>query len=150
MAACLGLPFTILRDLQSVQAAIGWPVINLKVKHAEMIIQVSLLFLFPSHPAKEMVMDASVELGVIEADHTVGLTQNLNGKASSWTFEEFIDIGVHSKSPKLSLDSISAGNCNQNLNDAATIPSSPKLAFEEDGTVNSLTKPIDASSGNPS
>ncbi|XP_030904102.2 MAP7 domain-containing protein 3 isoform X2 [Melopsittacus undulatus] len=99
-----------------------------------------------SHPAKEMVIDASVELGVIEADHTVGLIQNLNGKASSWTFEEFIDIGVHSKSPKLSSDSISAGNCNQNLNDAATIPSSPKLAFEEDGAVNSLTKPIDASS----
>ncbi|XP_030352824.1 MAP7 domain-containing protein 3 isoform X13 [Strigops habroptila] len=103
-----------------------------------------------SHPAKEMVTDASVELGVNEADHTVGLIQNLNGKASSWTFEEFIDIGVHSKSPKLSSDSISAGNCNQNLNDAATIPSSPKLAFEEDGAVNSLTKPIDASSGNPS
>ncbi|KAM4661730.1 MAP7 domain-containing protein 3 isoform 5-T5 [Amazona ochrocephala] len=103
-----------------------------------------------SHPAKEMVMDASVELGVNKADHTVGVTQNLNGKASSWTFEEFIDIGVHSKSPKLSLDSISAGNCNQNLNDAATVPSSPRLAFEEDGAVNSLTKPIDASSGNPS
>uniref|UniRef100_A0A8B9FBK3 MAP7 domain containing 3 n=1 Tax=Amazona collaria TaxID=241587 RepID=A0A8B9FBK3_9PSIT len=101
-----------------------------------------------SHPAKEMVMDASVELGVNEADHTVGVNQNLNGKASSWTFEEFIDIGVHSKSPKLSLDSISAGNCNQNLNDAATVPSSPRLAFEEDGAVNSLTKPIDASSGN--
>ncbi|XP_061302245.1 MAP7 domain-containing protein 3 [Pezoporus flaviventris] len=103
-----------------------------------------------SHPAKEMVMDASVQLGVMEADHTAGLIQNLNGKASSWTFEEFIDVGVHSKSPKLSSDSISAGNCNQNLNDAATIPSSPKLAFEEDGAVNSLTKPIDASSGNPS
>ncbi|KAM9537819.1 MAP7 domain-containing protein 3 isoform 6-T6 [Guaruba guarouba] len=103
-----------------------------------------------SHPAKEMAMDAAVELGVNEADHTVGVTQNLNGKASSWTFEEFIDIGVHSKSPKLSSDSISAGNCNQNLNDAATIPSSPRLAFEEDGAVNSLTKPIDASSGNPS
>ncbi|KAM8997140.1 MAP7 domain-containing protein 3 isoform 10-T10 [Ara ararauna] len=103
-----------------------------------------------SHPAKEMAMDASVELGVNETDHTVGVTQNLNGKASSWTFDEFIDIGVHSKSPKLSSDSISAGNCNQNLNDAAAIPSSPRLAFEEDGAVNSLTKPIDASSGNPS
>nr|XP_010311283.1 PREDICTED: MAP7 domain-containing protein 3 [Balearica regulorum gibbericeps] len=103
-----------------------------------------------SHPAKEMVIDDSVKLGVNEADHTIGLTQNLNGKSDSWTLEEFIDIGVHSKSTKLSLDSISAGNCNQNLNDAATIPSSPKLAFEEDGAVNSLTKPIDASSGNPS
>ncbi|XP_071614137.1 MAP7 domain-containing protein 3 [Heliangelus exortis] len=103
-----------------------------------------------SHPAKEMVIDDSVKLGVNEGDHTIGLTQNLNGKSGSWTFEELIDIGGHSKSTKLSSDSISAGNCNQNLNDAATIPSSPKLAFEEDGAVNSLTKPIDASSGNPS
>ncbi|XP_074962874.1 MAP7 domain-containing protein 3 isoform X14 [Phalacrocorax aristotelis] len=103
-----------------------------------------------SHPAKEMVISDSVKLGVNEADRTVGLIQNLNGKSGSWTFEEFIDVGVHSKSSKLSSDSISAGNCNQNLNDAATIPSSPKLAFEEDGAVNSLTKPINASSGNPS
>ncbi|XP_069723846.1 MAP7 domain-containing protein 3 isoform X2 [Phaenicophaeus curvirostris] len=103
-----------------------------------------------SHPAEEMVIDDSVKLGVNEADHTIGLIQNLNGKSGSWTFEEFIDIGVHSKSTKLSSDNISASNCNQNLNDAATIPSSPKLAFEEDGAVNSLTKPIDASSGNSS
>lgn len=93
-----------------------------------------------------MVIDDSVKLSVHEVDHTIGLNQNLNGK--SWTFEEFIDVGVHSKSTRLSSDSISAGNCNQNLNDAATITSSPKLAFEEDGAVNSLTKPIDASSGN--
>ncbi|XP_031450113.1 MAP7 domain-containing protein 3 isoform X6 [Phasianus colchicus] len=103
-----------------------------------------------SHPAKEMVIDDSVKLGVNEADHTSGLIQNLNGKSDLWTSEEFIDIGVHSKSTKLSSDSISAGNCNQNLNDAATIPSSPKLTYEEDGAVNSLTKPIDSSSGNSS
>uniref|UniRef100_G1MWT4 MAP7 domain containing 3 n=1 Tax=Meleagris gallopavo TaxID=9103 RepID=G1MWT4_MELGA len=99
-----------------------------------------------SRPAKEMVIDDSVKLGVNEADHTSGLIQNLNGKSDLWTSEEFIDIGVHSKSTKLSSDSISAGNCNQNLNDAATIPSSPKLTYEEDGAVNSLTKPIDSSS----
>ncbi|OXB67446.1 hypothetical protein ASZ78_006039 [Callipepla squamata] len=99
-----------------------------------------------SHPAKEMVIDDSAKLGVNEADRTSGLTQNLNGKSDPWTAEELIDIGVHSKSTKLSLDSISAGNCNQNLNDAATIPSSPKLTYEEDGAVNSLTKHIDSSS----
>ncbi|OXB79469.1 UNVERIFIED_CONTAM: hypothetical protein H355_008364, partial [Colinus virginianus] len=103
-----------------------------------------------SHPAKEMVIDDSAKLGVNEADRTSGLTQNLNGKSDPWTAEELIDIGVHSKSTKLSLDSISAGNCNQNLNDAATIPSSPKLTYEEDGAVNSLTKHIDSSSGNSS
>lgn len=97
-----------------------------------------------------MVIDDSVKLGVNEADHTSGLIQNLNGKSDSWTFEEFIDVGVHSRSTKLSSDSLSADNCNQNLNDAATIPSSPKLAYEEDGAVNCLTKPIDSSSGNPS
>ncbi|KAM9179703.1 MAP7 domain-containing protein 3 isoform 6-T6 [Mergus octosetaceus] len=100
-----------------------------------------------SHPAKEMVIDDSVKLGVNEADPTSGLIQNLNGKSDSWTFEEFIDVGIHSRSTKLSSDSLSADNCNQNLNDAATIPSSPKLAYEEDGAVNSLTKPIDSSSG---
>ncbi|XP_066038194.1 MAP7 domain-containing protein 3 isoform X2 [Chamaea fasciata] len=99
-----------------------------------------------SHPAKEMVIHDSGKLGVHEADHTIGLIQNLNGKSGSWTLEEFIDVGVHSKSTKLSSDSISAGNCNQTLNDAATILSSPKLAYEEDGAVNSLTKPIGASS----
>lgn len=103
-----------------------------------------------SHPAKEMVIDDSAKLGVNEADHTSGLIQNLNGKSDLWTSEEFIDVGIHSKSAKLSSDSISAGNCNQNLNDAATIPSSPKLTCEEDGAVNSLTKPIDSSSGNSS
>ncbi|XP_025894883.1 MAP7 domain-containing protein 3 [Nothoprocta perdicaria] len=103
-----------------------------------------------SHPAKEMVADDSVMSSVNEAVHTVGLIQNLNGKSSSWTFEEFIDVGIHSKSTRLSSDSIPADNCNQNLNDAATIPSSPKLVFEEDGAVNPLTKPVDASSGNPS
>ncbi|XP_064015216.1 MAP7 domain-containing protein 3 isoform X9 [Pogoniulus pusillus] len=100
-----------------------------------------------SHSAEEVVVDDSVKLGVNEADHPVGLIQNLNGKSGSWTFEELIDVGVHSRSTKLSSDSISAGDCKQNLNDAAaTLPSSPKLAFEEDGAVNSLTKPIDASS----
>ncbi|XP_054244550.1 MAP7 domain-containing protein 3 [Indicator indicator] len=104
-----------------------------------------------SHPAEEVVVDDPVKLGVNEADHTIGFIQNLNGKSGSWTFEEFIDVGVHSRSAKLSSDSISAGDCKHNLNDAAaTLPSSPKLAFEEDGAVNSLTKPIDASSGNPS
>lgn len=103
-----------------------------------------------SHPAKEMVIDDSAKLGVNEADHTSGLIQNLNGKSDLWTSEELIDVGIHSKSAKLSSDSISAGNCNQNLNDAATIPSSPKLTCEEDGAVNSLTKPIVSSSGNSS
>uniref|UniRef100_A0A674KH55 MAP7 domain containing 3 n=1 Tax=Terrapene triunguis TaxID=2587831 RepID=A0A674KH55_9SAUR len=99
-----------------------------------------------SPSAKEMVIQNSEVLHVNEADRTIGLIQNLNGKSNAWTFEEIIDLGVHSKSTKLSSDSITADNCNENLNDAATLPSSPKLAFEDDGTVNSLTKPIETAS----
>ncbi|XP_044886791.1 MAP7 domain-containing protein 3 isoform X3 [Mauremys mutica] len=99
-----------------------------------------------SPSAKEMVIQNSEILHVNEADRTIGLIQNLNGKSNAWTFEEIIDLGVHSKSTKLSSDSITAANCNENLNDAATVPSSPKLAFEDDGTVNSLTKPIETAS----
>ncbi|XP_053896228.1 MAP7 domain-containing protein 3 isoform X12 [Malaclemys terrapin pileata] len=102
-----------------------------------------------SPSAKEMVIQNSEILHVNEADHTIGLIQNLNGKSNAWTFEEIIDLGVHSKSTKLSSDSITADNCNENLNDAATVPSSPKLAFEDNGTVNSLTKPIETASGSP-
>uniref|UniRef100_A0A8C3XMJ1 MAP7 domain containing 3 n=1 Tax=Chelydra serpentina TaxID=8475 RepID=A0A8C3XMJ1_CHESE len=97
-----------------------------------------------SPSAKEMVIQNSEILHVNEADHTIGLLQNLNGKSNAWTFEEIIDLGVHSKSTKLSSDSITADNCNENLNDA--VPSSPKLAFEDDGMVNSLTKPIETAS----
>ncbi|XP_075797151.1 MAP7 domain-containing protein 3 isoform X7 [Pelodiscus sinensis] len=96
--------------------------------------------------AKEMVIQNSEILHVNEADHTIELIQNLNGKSNAWTFEEIIDLGVHAKSTKLSSDSIAADNCNQNLNDVATVPSSPKLAFEDDGTVNSLTKPLETAS----
>nr|XP_042707092.1 MAP7 domain-containing protein 3 isoform X19 [Chrysemys picta bellii] len=99
-----------------------------------------------SPSAKEMVIQNSEILHVNEADRTIGLIQNLNGKSNAWTFEEIIDLGVHSKSTKLSSDSITADNCNENLNDAATVPSSPKLAFEDNGTVNSLTKPIETAS----
>uniref|UniRef100_A0A452GNL5 Uncharacterized protein n=1 Tax=Gopherus agassizii TaxID=38772 RepID=A0A452GNL5_9SAUR len=99
-----------------------------------------------SPSAKEMVIQDSEILHVNEADRTIGLIQNLNGKSNAWTFEEIIDLGVHSKSTKLSSDSITADNCNENLNDAATVLSSPKLAFEDDGTVNSFTKPIETAS----
>ncbi|XP_019376865.1 PREDICTED: MAP7 domain-containing protein 3 isoform X7 [Gavialis gangeticus] len=99
-----------------------------------------------SPPAKEMVIQNSEILHMNEADHTVGFIQNLNGKSNAWTFKEILDLGVHSKSPRLSSDSIPADNCHQNLNDAATLPSGPKLAFEEDGAVNPPTKPIEAAS----
>ncbi|XP_075429323.1 MAP7 domain-containing protein 3 isoform X8 [Ascaphus truei] len=75
-------------------------------------------------------------------DETRELVQNLNGKSSTWTFEEFIDLGIHSKSSSLSCDSITSDNRNQNLIGATTIPATPKMAFEE-GRVNSLPTPIE-------
>ncbi|CAH2315161.1 MAP7 domain-containing 3 isoform X7 [Pelobates cultripes] len=73
-------------------------------------------------------------------DHeTTELVQSINGKSSMWTFEEIIDLGIHSKTTSLSSDSISTDTRNQALIEAST----PKLAFE-DGQVNSLSKVIDS------
>uniref|UniRef100_A0A8C8SLA2 MAP7 domain containing 3 n=1 Tax=Pelusios castaneus TaxID=367368 RepID=A0A8C8SLA2_9SAUR len=99
-----------------------------------------------SPSAKEMVIQTPEILHVNETDHTIGLVQNLNGKSNAWTFEEIIDLGVRSTSTKLSSDSIAAGDWNQNLNDAPAVPSRPKLAFEDDATMNSLTNPIETAS----
>ncbi|XP_063288086.1 MAP7 domain-containing protein 3 isoform X8 [Pelobates fuscus] len=76
----------------------------------------------------------------LNEDHeTTELVQSINGKSSMWTFEEIIDLGIHSKTTSLSSDSISTDTCNQALIEAST----PKLAFE-DGQVNSLSTVIDS------
>uniref|UniRef100_A0A8C5N366 MAP7 domain containing 3 n=1 Tax=Leptobrachium leishanense TaxID=445787 RepID=A0A8C5N366_9ANUR len=64
-----------------------------------------------------------------EDDQTRELVHSLNGKSSTWTFEEIIDLGIHS---------IAADTCDQTLIEAAT----PKLAFEE-GQVTSLSNVIE-------
>ncbi|KAM4662124.1 MAP7 domain-containing protein 3 [Discoglossus pictus] len=74
-------------------------------------------------------------------DNTTDLIQNLNGKSNTWTFEEYIDLGIHSKSTSLSPDSITADNCHQDLIEGS-LPAAPKLAFDE-GRANSLSKPIE-------
>ncbi|KAM4697075.1 LOW QUALITY PROTEIN: MAP7 domain-containing protein 3 [Rhinophrynus dorsalis] len=78
-----------------------------------------------------------------EYSETRELVQNLNGKSSTWTFEEFIDLGIHSKSTSLSPESISIDGCNQNLIEDAISPAAPKLAFEE-GKMNALSSPIES------
>ncbi|KAM4019764.1 MAP7 domain-containing protein 3 isoform 8-T8 [Anomaloglossus baeobatrachus] len=75
-----------------------------------------------------------------EDDNTGESVPKLNGKSATWTFEEIIDLGIHSKTSNLSVDSIAMDGCNQDLIDAATIP--PKLAFEE-GQMNSLSATIE-------
>ncbi|XP_069468906.1 MAP7 domain-containing protein 3 isoform X2 [Ambystoma mexicanum] len=101
----------------------------------------------PQHSSlasKENIQNTEILQG--NEDEAIDLVQNRNGKSSSWTFEEIIDLGVHSKPTKLPSDSITINNCNQDLIDADFIPTIPKLAFEQDGGVNVLTKSIDAAS----
>ncbi|KAM5145794.1 MAP7 domain-containing protein 3 isoform 5-T5 [Mantella aurantiaca] len=64
---------------------------------------------------------------------------NINGKPNAWTFEEIIDLEIHSKTSNLSESNTIVG-CNQDVIEAATVP--PKLAFEE-GHVNSLSLAIE-------
>ncbi|XP_039622128.1 ensconsin isoform X7 [Polypterus senegalus] len=76
----------------------------------------------------------------LNEDVKKGLLQNLNGKSGSWTFEEFIDLGVHSKSALITVDGINADDCNQNLIEVSDIPNGPMVAFEDNGAVTSLSK----------
>lgn len=70
----------------------------------------------------------------------------VNGKGGSWGFEEFIDLGVHTKvRPLLEPDS-----CNQGLIDCGVGPDGPRVAFDDKSApVNSLhpVQPIEALSG---
>nr|XP_056715921.1 MAP7 domain-containing protein 3 [Euleptes europaea] len=99
-----------------------------------------------SPPAKEAVIENSGILHVNEANHPIGFLSNLNGKSLAWNFEEIIDLGVIPKTTRQSADSIAAEISNQNLKDATAVPPSPKLVFEEESTMNSLTKPIETAS----
>ncbi|XP_072287307.1 MAP7 domain-containing protein 3 isoform X5 [Pyxicephalus adspersus] len=73
----------------------------------------------------------------VDQTHLSEHITNTNGKPSSWTFEEIIDLEIHSKNSSLSE---STDDCNTVLIEAATVP--PKLAFEE-GHVNSLSLAIE-------
>lgn len=71
----------------------------------------------------------------------------LNGKAGSWSFEEFIDLGVHTKvRPLMEPDA-----CNQGLIDCGVGPEGPRVAFDDKAVpVNPLhsAQPIEALTGN--
>ncbi|XP_053486801.1 ensconsin isoform X8 [Ictalurus furcatus] len=67
----------------------------------------------------------------------------LNGKAGSWSFEEIIDLGVHTKGRPL----MEPDACNQSLIDCGVGPEGPRVAFEDKpAPVNSLhpAQPIEA------
>ncbi|XP_060126072.1 ensconsin-like [Zootoca vivipara] len=90
-----------------------------------------------SPPAKDMVAENSEILRVNEADRSAGFLSNLNGNSTAWKFEEIIDLGIHPKT------TIAAEKAAQSLKDAAVVPASPRLAFEERSPRNSFTNPID-------
>lgn len=80
----------------------------------------------------------------------VGLVSGLNGKSNQWSFEELIDLNVHSKTRPL----IEAEDCNQVLINCDGSSDGTRVAFEDKGTpVNTLhssNQPIEALSGEES
>ncbi|XP_039669072.1 ensconsin isoform X2 [Perca fluviatilis] len=68
----------------------------------------------------------------------VGLVSGLNGKSNQWSFEELIDLNVHSKTRPL----IEAEDCNQVLINCDGSSDGTRVAFEDKGTpVNTLLSP---------
>ncbi|XP_070693545.1 ensconsin [Pempheris klunzingeri] len=82
---------------------------------------------------------------LIEQDSAkVGLVSGLNGKSNQWSFEELIDLNVHSKTRPL----MEAEDCNQVLINCDGSSDGTRVAFEDKGTpVNTLhssNQPIEA------
>ncbi|XP_074062910.1 MAP7 domain-containing protein 3 isoform X5 [Macrotis lagotis] len=96
----------------------------------------------PSLSAKDTVTSNSE---IVNADE-VENTSNLNGKSNTWTFKEIIELEVHAKSTKLNPSNTPSKNFTQNSSDTATFAPGPKLAFEEDKVMNSLTTSMGSSS----
>lgn len=74
----------------------------------------------------------------------VGLVPGLNGKSNQWSFEELIDLNVHSKTRPL----IEAEDCNQVLINCDGNSDGTRVAFEDKGTpvnpLHSSNQPIEA------
>lgn len=111
---------------------------------------ISFLTLFhynplPSPIPKGRLVEGSEFLN--EDSAKVGLVSGLNGKSNQWSFEELIDLNVHSKTRPL----IEAEDCHQVLINCDGSPDGTRVAFEDKGTpVNTLhssTQPIEALSG---
>ena len=80
----------------------------------------------------------------------MGLVPGLNGKSNQWSFEELIDLNVHSKTRPL----IEAEDCNQVLINCDGNSDGTRVAFEDKGTpvnpLHSSNQPIEALSGEES
>lgn len=100
----------------------------------------------PPSPIPKPNLDEGSEF-LIEDSAKVALVSGLNGKPNQWSFEELIDLNVHSKTRPL----IEAEDCNQTLINCDGTSDENRIAFEDKGaTVNSLhsaAQPIEALSG---
>ncbi|XP_022057464.1 MAP7 domain-containing protein 2 isoform X5 [Acanthochromis polyacanthus] len=74
----------------------------------------------------------------------VGLVSGINGKSNQWSFEELIDLNVHSKTRPL----IETEDCNQVLINCDESSDGTRVAFEDKGapinTLHSSNQPIEA------
>ncbi|XP_035768624.1 ensconsin [Neolamprologus brichardi] len=72
------------------------------------------------------------------------LVSTVNGKSNQWSFEELIDLNVHSKSRPL----LEAGGCNNVLNNCDGSSDGTRVAFEDNetpiSTLHSSSQPIEA------
>ncbi|XP_062917256.1 ensconsin isoform X5 [Mobula hypostoma] len=71
---------------------------------------------------------------LINVSEVDGSVVHQNGKSSSWIIDEFIELGVCSKTSKLTMAACDAQVCNQSI---------PEIGCEENGGVTSLAKPIE-------
>ncbi|XP_060741675.1 ensconsin isoform X11 [Tachysurus vachellii] len=58
----------------------------------------------------------------------------VNGKEGSWSFEEFIDLGVHTK--------VRPDSCNQGLIDCGVGPDGPRVAFDDKSAPGNTLRPV--------
>lgn len=77
----------------------------------------------------------------------MGRVSGLNGKSTQWSFEELLDLNVHSKALPL----IEAEDCNQVLIHCDESSDGTRVAFEDKGTpvgtLHSSNQPIEALPG---
>lgn len=75
------------------------------------------------------------------------LVSTVNGKSNQWSFEELIDLNVHSKSRPL----LEAGDCNNVLINCDGSSDGTRVAFEDNetpiSTLHSSSQPIEALPG---
>ncbi|XP_059832645.1 ensconsin isoform X3 [Hypanus sabinus] len=78
--------------------------------------------------------DNCVISGLINVGEVGGSVVHQNGKSSSWIIDEFIELGVCSKTSKLTVAACDTEVCNQSI---------PEIGCEENGGVTSLAKSIE-------